>query len=370
MNILILNVGSSSIKYSLFSNKNLVFKKEIDKIGLKGTYFKDGDKKKLVNVKNFSDGVDFILNDIKNYKIELVGHRVVHGGDINKPSLINDKLIKELKKVAKLAPLHDFPEIKVIELFRKLKVKQYSVFDTMFFKNLPEKAKIYGIPYKLTKKYNIRRYGFHGESHKYLNERVSKILNKKNLKLITLHLGNGCSVSAIKNGKPIDTSMGFTPLEGLVMGTRCGDLDPAIVTFLMEHEKLSYKDIYKILNEKSGLLGISEVSRNVPELLKNKKGKLALDIFVYKVIKYIGSYYAALKGVDTIVFSGGIGENEYVIRKRILDELKFLGIKINDKLNKKNNLIISDKNSKIKVFVIKTNEEEIIVKNILKVVKK
>jgi len=366
MNILILNVGSSSIKYSLFSKKNLIFKKEIDRIGLNGTYLKENNKTKLVNVKNFKESVEFILNDIKNYKIKLIGHRVVHGGPLTKPNLINEKLIKELKKVAKLAPLHDFPEIEVIELFKKLKCKQYAVFDTMFFKDLPERVTTYGIPIDLSKKYGIKKYGFHGESHRYLSEKVKKILKKRKSKLITLHLGNGCSVSAIKNGVAVDTSMGFTPLEGLVMGTRCGDLDPAIVIFLMEHEKLSYNQIYDLLNNKSGLLGISNFSRNVPDLLKNKKGKLALDIFIYRAIKYIGAYYAVLKGVDAIVFSGGIGESEYKIRKKILEGIKFLGIKINNRLNKKNNIIISDKKSKIKVFVIKTNEEEIILRNILK----
>lgn len=363
---LILNVGSSSIKYSLFSKKKLVFKKEIDKIGLKGTYLKEGSKEKAVNIKDFRECVEFILEDIKDYKIKLIGHRVVHGGDLTKPSLINDKLIKKLKKVAKLAPLHDFPEIKVIELFKKLKCKQYAVFDTMFFKDLPEKATIYGIPKRLSEKYGIRKYGFHGESHRYLSEKASKLLKKRWSKLITLHLGNGCSISAIKNGIPVDTSMGFTPLEGLVMGTRCGDLDPAIVTFLMEHERLNYNQIYELLNKKSGLLGISGFTGDIPDLLKSKKGKLALNIFIYRIIKYMGAYYSVLKGLDAIIFSGGIGENEPKIRKKILEGIKFLGIKINNRLNKKNNLIISDKKSKIKVFVIRTNEEDIILRNILK----
>jgi len=366
MNILILNVGSSSIKYSLFSKKKLIFKKEIDKIGLNGTYLKENNKERLVNIQDFNECVEFILEDIKSYKIKLIGHRVVHGGNLTKPSIINDKLIKKLKKVAKLAPLHDFSEIKVIELFARLKCKQYAVFDTMFFKNLPEKATTYGIPLKLAEKYKIKKYGFHGESHRYLSEKVSKLLKKRKSKIITLHLGNGCSISAISNGKPIDTSMGFTPLEGLVMGTRCGDLDPAIVTFLMEHEKLNYNQIYDLLNKESGLLGISEITRNVPDLLRSKKGKLALDVFIYRIIKYIGSYHAVLNGVDAIVFSGGIGENEYKIRKKILSGISFLGIKINNRLNKKNNTIISDMKSKIKVFVVKTNEEEIILRNILK----
>lgn len=371
MNILILNVGSSSIKYVVFKDKNELLNGEIERIGVKNPYLKENNKITKINVKNFSDALNFILNRIKDIKINIIGHRVVHGGDIKKASLINDSLFKRLKKIAELAPLHDFPELKVIEECKKLKVKQYAVFDTSFHQTIKEEVYTYALPYKLCKKYHLRKYGFHGESHNYMADEVSKILKRNNLKLITLHLGNGCSISAIKNKKCVDTSMGFTPLEGLVMGTRCGNIDASIPLFIMKHENMGLKEMNDILNKKSGLLGISGVSRSIKDLrkLKNKRVKLAIDVFIYSILKYIGAYFVILKNVDALAFAGGIGENEYWIRKRILDRLRFLGIKIDKKLNKKNNVIISKRNSKIKVFIIKTNEEQIILNKILEVIK-
>ncbi|MBU2634040.1 MAG: acetate/propionate family kinase [Nanoarchaeota archaeon] len=370
MNILILNVGSSSIKYVVFKNKSEFLKGKIERIGLKNPYLRENNRITRINVRNFSDALNFILKKLKDVKINIIGHRIVHGGDIKKVSLVNDKLLKKLKKVAELAPLHDYPELKVIESCKKLKVKQYAVFDTSFHQTLKEDAYTYALPYQLCKKYGIRRYGFHGESHNYMSKEASRILKRKNLKLITLHLGNGCSVCAINNGKSVDTSMGFTPLEGLVMGTRCGNIDPSIPFFLIKHEKIGLKEMGNILNKKSGLLGISGVSRNIKDLekLKDKKSKLAIDVFVYNILKYIGAYYVVLNGLDALVFAGGIGENEHLIRKKVLDKLKFLKVKIDQNLNKENNLIISKKNSKVKVLIVKTNEEKIILNKILGVI--
>src|SRR3989344_4400002 len=317
MNVLILNVGSSSIKYVVFKDKKELLKGEIERIGLKDPYLKENNKTIKINVKNFSDALNFILKRIKEIKIDFIGHRIVHGGDIKKASLINNNLFKRLKKIAELAPLHDFPELKVVEECRKLNVRQYAVFDTSFHQTIKKEAYTYALPYKLCKKYHLRRYGFHGESHAYMTKEVSRILKRNNLKLITIHSGNGCSISAIKNKKCIDTSMGFTPLEGLVMGTRCGNIDASIPLFIMKHENISLKEMNDILNKKYGLLGISGISRNINDLekLKSKRAKLAIDVFIYNIVKYIGSYYFILGGIDAIAFAGGIGEHECIIRK-------------------------------------------------------
>ncbi|MFH1209281.1 MAG: acetate/propionate family kinase [archaeon] len=370
MNALILNVGSSSIKYVVFKGKEEIAKGNIEKIGIKGTFLRENDKIINIGEKNFSQALDFLFKKLKGIKIDIIGHRVVHGGNLKKASLINHKLLKKLKKVAELAPLHDYPELHVIEECKRFKIKQYAVFDTSFHQTMKEEAYTYALPYKLCKKYGIRRYGFHGESHNYVTKEVSRILNKKDLRLIILHLGNGCSISAIKNNKSVDTSMGFTPLEGLMMGTRSGSIDPSIPLFLMKHEHMDLKAINNLLNKRSGLLGISGISRDMKELdkMKSKRAKLAVDVFVYNILKYIGSYYFVLKGVDAIAFTGGVGEHEWIIRKQILDRLNFMSVKIDNNLNKRNSIIISSKDSKIKVFIIKTNEEKIILEKILEVI--
>jgi len=356
MNILVLNVGSSSIKYSLFKNTNELFSNCIERIGeRKGKFKTHSDALKEIRTLLIS----------KKTNIDAIGHRVVHGGKIKKPSKITNNIIKKLRKVAELAPLHEIPEIKVIELSHKLfpKPKQYAVFDTAFHHTLPSKAKVYGIPYKFFKS-GIQKYGFHGLSHKYVSQKLKG-------KTITCHLGSGCSITAIKNKKSMDTSMGFTPLEGIMMGTRSGNLDPSIIPYLIKHQKLSLKQINYLLNKKSGLLGISGISNDLRDLLKNKspRAKLAVEIFIYKIIQYIGSYVSTLNGLDNLVFTAGIGENSAIVREKILKNLTYLGIKIDKNKNNANAEIISSKNSAVKVRVTKTNETLMIAKEVLKIAK-
>lgn len=339
MKSLILNVGSSSIKYSIFENDKRILKNEIAKIGIS-------------KIKTFEQAIDIILKKIKNHNIDIIAHRVVHGLDLRKPSIINKDIINKISQASKLAPLHNPYELKVIKICqKKFKQKQIVVFDTEFYKNLPSYAKNYPIPQNLIKKYKIQRYGFHGLSHEYLLKETSKLLKNNKLNIIICHLGNGCSITAIKKGKPMDTSMGFTPLEGPMMGTRSGSIDPGIILFLKN------QNLNEILNKKSGLLAVSNLTRHIPELLKNKskKSKLAIKMFTYQIRKYIGSYYTLLQPLHAIVFSAGIGQNEPEIRKLILQD--FPEIKLDYSLNNKNKTLISSKSSKIKVFVIPSQED-------------
>jgi acetate kinase len=279
----------------------------------------------------------------------------VHGADkFKNPVIIDDNVLKCIKENSKIAPLHNPPAIKGIEAVKKNfpDIIQVAVFDTSFHQTMPEKAYIYGLPYELYEKYNLRKYGFHGTSHKFVALQAAKKAKKslENLKIITCHLGNGCSITAVKDGKSIDTSMGFTPLEGLLMGTRCGDIDPAIVYFLMEKEKFDTAEIDALLNKKSGLLGVSGISNDVRQVEDaskkgNKRAKLALDLYIYKISKYIGSYYAIMEGLDIVVFTAGVGENQENIRNQVISQVKH----------------ILDK-EQAEVMVIPTNEELMIAK--------
>ncbi|MFC1624670.1 acetate/propionate family kinase [Candidatus Omnitrophota bacterium] len=315
MKILVLNSGSSSIKYKLFdiseNNEKLSEKGQIERIG--------------EDVPNHRDAIDLILNKI-NAKIEAVGHRVVHGGDrFTGSALINDEVIEAIEHFSELAPLHNPPSLLTITESMNLLsgVPHVAVFDTSFYQTMPECAYLYAIPYTFYEKYKIRRYGFHGTSHRYVAGEASRILKRpiQKLQIITCHLGNGCSMTAVKHGKAIDTSMGFTPLEGLVMGTRSGDLDPAIVQYIMEKEDMDISDVMELLNKKSGLFGISGISNDMREVMaerkRNKKAALALEIFTYRIKKYIGSYRAIMGDVDAVVFTGGIGENHPDLMKEI-----------------------------------------------------
>ncbi len=325
LKILVVNAGSSSLKYKLFimPEAKLLEAGKVERIGEKGS-----------SVRNHHQAVKhmfrYLLKDKTILKdldeISGIGHRVVHGGQkINKPLIINNRVLRVIKDNFEIAPLHNPANLEGIKACKKVLpgVKQVAVFDTAFHQTIPEYAYIYSIPYRYYKKYRIRRYGFHGTSHQYVAQEAARILKKplNRLNLITCHLGNGCSMSAIKNGKSVDTSMGFTPLEGLVMGTRCGDIDPALIIFLMEKEKLRLPEIYKILNRESGLLGVSGVSNDIRILVKkahkNKLAKLALDIFIYRVRKYLGAYICILGGVDAIIFTAGIGENNPWMIRRI-----------------------------------------------------
>lgn len=346
MKILTLNVGSSSIKYSLFENKKLILKEQIN------------------NIQNREEELKKIIETHK--EAEAVAHRIVHGGLINESKKINPLLIEEIKKYCDLAPLHDPIKLEGIEICQKLlpHVQQIAIFDTAFHQTLEPKAFTYALPKEICEKYKIRRYGFHGISHKYIATQTSG-------KVISCHLGNGCSICAIKDGKSIDTSMGFTPTEGLVMGTRSGDIDPEIIAFLVEKEEIKGKEIRELLNKKSGLLGISGKTNNMQELLldNSEEAKLAIDVFIYRIVKYIGAYVAAMDGVNEIVFTAGIGENSPEIRKRVCKNLSYLHLGIDEEKNNANEDIISDKGSEVKVKVIKTNEDIIMAEEASKIMK-
>ncbi|MFZ2331310.1 MAG: acetate kinase, partial [Atribacterota bacterium] len=310
-----------------------------------------------------------VINSIS--EISAVGHRVVHGGEKYSGSvLLNEDVMNTLNEFIELAPLHNPPNILGIKVCQDLlpDIPQVGVFDTAFHQSIPEQAFLYGIPYGFYEKYRIRRYGFHGTSHKYVAQKAAEMLGKdlKELKIITCHLGNGSSITAVKEGKSIDTSLGFGTISGVIMGTRCGDIDPAIIPYLMEKENLSFKEINNILYKKSGFMGLSEgISSDMRDLEEeaikgNKKAKRTLDVLYYGLKKYIGAYAAAMNGLDVLVFTAGIGENSPKLRRAVCDDLNFFGIKIDDKINYEQNgkkAIISTEDSKVTVLVIPTDEE-------------
>jgi acetate kinase len=398
MKIFVINCGSSSIKYQLFDMEKdeLLAKGIVEKIGEEYSIFSHETKKRKikrnVKVSNHAQGLDLIIKSlldksrgvIKNVsEISAVGHRVVHGGsEFIKPVLITKDVIQTIRKYAVFAPLHNPPNLAGIEASISLLpgVPQVAVFDTAFHQTMPEEAYIYPIPYRYYEEYGIRRYGFHGTSHRYVAQEAARILGKdiNNLKIITCHLGAGCSIAAVRGGKSIDTSMGFTPLEGVPMGTRSGDIDPSIIFFMAEKEGLNLNEVNEILNKKSGLLGISGVSNDVREIMKsaqsgNHRANLALKIFVYRVKKYIGAYAAVLNGLDVLVFTGGIGEKSVDLRSRICAGLDFLGIKLDEKRNKnpeKWKGIISQDDSEVNVLVIPTQEELLIARETVEVIQK
>ena len=386
MKVLVINCGSSSLKYQVLdmTNENLLCKGLVERIGMDGSVIgheKIGQEKIKTEVpmKDHKDAIAQVLAAIQDPEhgvvksmadLGAVGHRVVHAGEkYAKSVLITEEVIKALEECVQLAPLHNPPNLLGIAACQELmpNTPMVAVFDTAFHQTMPPESYIYALPYEYYTKYGIRRYGFHGTSHKYVAEKASQMLNVNldDLKIITCHLGNGASVSAIKRGRCIDTSMGFTPLEGLVMGTRCGDIDPAIVTYIREKENLPQGKANEILNKKSGVLGmsggISSDFRDI-EAAKaegNHLAEVALDAFVYRVAKYIGAYTAAMNGVDAIAFTAGVGENDKAGRKAICEYLGYLGVKIDDQANdvRGKNAVISAADSKVKVMLIPTNEE-------------
>jgi acetate kinase len=349
MLILVINAGSSSIKYQLLNmpQGNFIIKGILERIGEKKSFIQHELRNKIylnkkVKVRNHRQGINLILSLLMDRKfgvikslrqIFCVGHRVVHGMEIfKKPVFIDKNILAKIRECAKLAPLHNPPaELAIEACLEALKdVPQVAVFDTAFHSSIPAHAFIYGLPYAWYERFGIRRYGFHGLSHEYVAEEAARILRKPlaRLRLITCHLGNGCSITAIKHGRSVDTSMGFTPLEGVVMGTRPGDFDPAIILFLLK-KKYTIGQIEDILNRRSGLLGLSGISNDMRDIIKaakknNPRARLARDIFVYRIQKYIGAYIAVLDGLDALVFTGGVGENQGVIRSRICKGLRFL----------------------------------------------
>ena len=396
MKVLVINCGSSSLKYQVLdmTNEALLCKGLVERIGMEGsviTHEKIGmDKvKNVVPMNDHKDAIEQVLAAVQNAEhgvvksmdeIGAVGHRVVHAGEKFACSVkITEEVIKALEECVELAPLHNPPNLLGIEACKQLmpETPMVGVFDTAFHQTMPAESYIYAIPYEYYQKHGIRRYGFHGTSHKYVAERASYMLNTSldDLKLITCHLGNGASVSAIKRGKCIDTSMGFTPLEGLVMGTRSGDIDPAIVTFIREKENLPQGVANEILNKKSGVLGISGVSSDFRDLEEavaegNERAALALKVFAHKVRFYIGAYIAEMNGVDAIIFTAGVGENDITMREVICHNLGNLGIKLDPLKNKVRGkeTIISTDDSKVKILLIPTNEELMIARDTYNIV--
>ncbi len=396
MKILVLNCGSSSIKFELFNmtNNQVLSKGVVEKVGMKGSFMKltkeSGEKVKLEGeILDHEIGVEYVLGVLSSAKhgclnslddINAVGHRVVHGGeDFSGSIIISQEVINVLEKNIELAPLHNPANLKGIYAMQSLLpgVPQVGVFDTAFHQTMPEKSYMYGIPYALYTKYKIRRYGFHGTSHRYIYNRSCEMLNLKpeETKIISCHLGNGASIAAVKNGKSIDTSMGFTPVEGLIMGTRTGDLDIGALTYIMKKEEIDFETANTLVNKFSGMLGITGVSSDMREIEDEAaKGKeraiMGLDMYAYRIKKYIGSYAAAMGGVDIISFTGGVGENGPETREMICEDLEFLGIKLDPVKNKARGYeeIISTEDSKVKVLVVPTDEELVIARDTKKIV--
>ncbi len=392
MKILVFNSGSSSLKYKLFdvSTEKAMIAGHVDGIGLNRCFVKisidDKEEEKKELVKDHVDAVILALKSlkekgiIKSYdEIDAVGHRVVHGGEkYSKPTIINDNVIKTIEELFGLAPLHNPPNLAGILACRKMlpKTPQIAVFDTAFHQTMPPEAYLYGLPYELYEKYKIRKYGFHGTSHKYISEQAARLLGKKDSKIITCHLGNGASLAAVMNGMSLDTTMGFTPMDGLVMGTRVGEMDPDIPIYLIKEKGYKLSEVEEMLNKKSGLLGISGLTQDVRDLrtasLKgNKRAKLALSLFAFRTAFFIGGYIALLGGLDALVFSAGIGEHAWHVRRDICRYLSSFGVELDENLNKINHaIIVSKPSSKVKIYVIPTNEELQIAREAEELIKK
>lgn len=396
MKILVINSGSSSLKYQLFDmeNQQLLAKGLCQRIGGAGSLLEHKIKEEKIEIEKAMPSHDIalkyvfeILTDKKHGVISSIdeidgfGHRYVNGGDkYLSPTIVDEKVLSDLEKVIDFAPLHNPANIMGIKACLALapKVKNVVVFDTGFFKDMPKKARLYPIQYEIYEKLRVQRFGAHGTSHEFISNQVACVMNKdiKNLKIITCHIGNGASISAVKNGVAVDTSMGFTPLEGVMMGTRTGDIDPAVVPFMMEKLNLSAQEVIDILNKKSGLLGVSGISNDIRDVLgqmkTNERAKLAIEIFVYKIKKYIGAYAAAMGGVDAIVFTAGTGENRADVREWIMKDMQFLGVDFdtyaNNNFVRGENFKISKDNSRVAVYIIPTDEELMIAKTTQKLI--
>ncbi len=386
MKILVINAGSSSIKYQLINmnDESLIAKGLVERIGSESSVLTHKANGKATEIKkplkDHAEGLELLLKALVDSEIGVIkslneisaiGHRVLHGGGkFNKATLVNDEVLRDLKSYIPLGPLHMPANIQGIEACKEVMPDKHNVavFDTAFHASMPEYAYMYAVPYSWCKDYGIRKYGFHGTSHEFISKEIASAMGKKpeELRTISCHLGNGASVCAIKYGKCVDTSMGFTPLEGLVMGTRCGDIDPAVVEYAMDKTGKNVHEILDIFNKKSGLLGLSEISNDMRDVIKfanegNQKAKLAVQKFIYSVKKYIGAYAAAMGGVDAIAFSAGTGENRAEIREGIMEDLEFLGVEMDNDANinftRGENFKISKDTSKVAVYIIPTDEE-------------
>jgi acetate kinase len=391
MKIFVINCGSSSLKYKLFDmrDEDVLAEGIIERIGIENSFLKyetkEGTDIKIEHeIPTHKEGIELLIETLLSDEhgvledmdeIKAVGHRVAHGGEkFAHSTLIDDEVMKEIEDISDLAPLHNPANLMGIEVCKELmpETPQVAVFDTAFHQTMPEEAYTYALPYEYYEKYGVRRYGFHGTSHGYVANRAAEMMDEdiNDLKIVTCHLGNGASIAAVKNGESVDTSMGFTPLEGLVMGTRCGDIDPAIIPFIMDKEDMTASEIDSVLNKGSGLYGVSGVSSDMRDIEGaadegNNQAQVALDIFNYRVKKYIGSYSAAMGGVDAVVFTAGIGENAIETREEILSDLEYMGIKIDKKANdiRGKEQIITTSDSTVKAMVIPTNEELVIAKD-------
>ncbi len=393
MLVLVINSGSSSIKLRLFQNQKgqltLLANGFAEAINLPNSQFtfKSTQSSETIKlpIKNHTEALAIAMQQLRKKqsistdKIALICHRVVHGGEkYQRPILITPRVLQEIKKISPLAPLHNPANITCIEASQQIfpGVKQVAVFDTAFHATLPEEAYLYALPPQLYSKFGIRRYGFHGINHQYVSEEAIKILRHKKLpyrKLITVHLGNGCSMTAIKNGKSIDTSMGYTPLQGLIMGTRSGDVDPALITVLAQRLKITPDGAEDYLNEKSGILGVSGLSSDMRTIYAsaqkdNLRAQLAIRMFSRRIGQYLNSYIGILGGVDAIIFTGGIGEHAFYVRDKALSYLKHLGILLDSRQNKANKLFINSAKSKAKIIIIPANEELEIAKQALQLI--
>lgn len=396
MNILVINCGSSSLKYQLIdmNGEEVLAIGLVERIGIEGSRIKHdttGKERYIIEepMKDHRKALELVLNAIVDEEhgaissldeIGAVGHRVVHGGeDFSGSIIIDENVMEALEKNVELAPLHNPPNIIGINACKELmpNIQMVAVFDTAFHQTIPAENYIYALPFEYYEKYKVRKYGFHGTSHKYVSQRAAEMIGKdiKDLKIVTCHLGNGSSITAVDGGESIDTSMGFTPLEGLAMGTRCGDMDPAIIPFIMEKENMSIEEVNKMLNKKSGVLGISGVSSDFRDLDEadeqgNERATLALNLFANRVKKYIAAYAAQMGGIDVLVFTAGLGENSPSMRERICKGLECLGATIDKELNnvRGKDTIISNESSKVKIMVIPTNEELMIARDTLELV--
>ena len=399
MKILVLNCGSSSIKYALYNmdDKSVMTSGGAERVGLDGAFVKvkmpDGTKKKVMHdIPEHTEGVKFIFSLLTDPEIGViksldeigaVGHRMVHGGEkFNKSVVLNDEVIEVFKSVSDLAPLHNPANLKGVMAVSELMpgLPQVGVFDTAFHQTMPAHSYLYAVPYDLYEKYGVRRYGFHGTSHRYVSQRVCDFLGVKyeDKKIITCHIGNGGSVAAVQNGKCVDTSMGLTPLEGLMMGTRSGDIDGGAVTFLEKKLGLGPDEMSNLLNKKSGVLGITGISSDMREIddavaAGNERAKLALDMYNYRIKKYVGAYAAAMGGCDIIVFTAGVGENQYQMREAVCKDMEYMGVKLDAEKNKGirgEEAVISTPDSKVTVCVIPTDEELMIATDTMNLLKK
>ncbi|WP_448903098.1 acetate/propionate family kinase [Eubacterium sp.] len=385
MNVLVINCGSSSLKFQLIDSvsEKVLAKGLCERIGIDGSKieyepYNGEEQEKEVSMPTHNEAIKIVIDSLLDKEtgvikdlseVGAVGHRVVHGGEyFSKSTIVTDEVIKKIEECNDLAPLHNPANIIGIKacINAMPDTPNVVVFDTAFHQTMPPKAYLYPIPYEYYKKYKIRRYGFHGTSHSYVSKRVAQIMDTPydKLKTIVCHLGNGASICAVENGKSIDTSMGLTPLAGVAMGTRSGDIDPSIVEVISEKENMNVKEVLNVLNKKSGVLGLSEVSSDFRDITKaieegNEVAKNALEVFANTVVRFVGAYVAEMNGVDAIAFTAGVGENNQAVRKMVCEQLGYLGVSLDEKANEKRReeIMISTPDSKVKVFVIPTNEE-------------